>query len=153
MKIIWLLRGSGNPGCSSGMTVGDQVEHTVNGQTTSATYLIGGWQRATRTDPDGNVTRYTWSGSDLLAETTTFIGGGSTSAGYLSWQGMPLWRASGGSVVVYGRDLLGDLTGIIVPAAGPNSPYWVRPYTRGDMDSTPSVWGPSVIARSTRAGW
>ena len=106
---------------------------TIDGANTyNYAYHLNTWRRASLTHPSGNITAFQWDGQDLIRETTTASvanGGGISSQGYFNHSGQPLWQYGmnpatqatlAGTVAVYGRDLLGDITGHIVPATQPN---------------------------------
>jgi len=109
------------------------IAGTGNGTGTyNYAYHLNTWRRASLTHPNGNITAFQWDGQDLIRETTTASvanGGGISSQGYFNHSGQPLWQYGmnagtqapiPGSVAVYGRDLLGDITGHIVPATQPD---------------------------------
>jgi len=109
------------------------IAGTGNGTGTyNYAYHLNTWRRASLTHPNGNITAFQWDGQDLIRETTTATpanGGGISSQGYFNHGGQPLWQYGmnpatqatlAGTVAVYGRDLLGDITGHIVPATQPD---------------------------------
>ncbi|MBA3707204.1 MAG: tandem-95 repeat protein, partial [Planctomycetes bacterium] len=90
--------------------------HPVSGgSTTTASYAYApnSWKRLSQT-VDGITTSYTWDGNDIGAEVTNGV---RTTYGYCG--SVPLWQQSSlGDGVAYGKDLLGNVTGLCGPIAG-----------------------------------